>query len=147
MNRIMPILLTVLVLVVLVAVPVYRSSAQGPSPVLAASGQKWEYAELLTNDSLDGGQFSFTAPDAANGYVGDRTSEGLYIKLGGTPRTHLPTPSEMQIGLLNQIGSKGWELVTVAPDGVWGGPKTKEADIANYSSLTRVYLFKRPLAK
>lgn len=142
MKRFIPISLALVALLVLIAVPIYRSSAEGPAPVPAAAGQKWEYAELLAGDFHSGNSFSFASSES---YAEDTTPDGLREKLGGMGRIdkHLPAPSEIQMALFNQIGSKGWELVSVAPEGVWGASKAKEADYTNYSGASRVYLFKR----
>jgi hypothetical protein len=103
----------------------------------AASGQRWEYAQLQTGITTNAFVFSTADFYAAAGSAAD-----LLTKLGGKSATvdeQMKDPSlnaKTYISLLSQIGAAGWELVSVTPDGNWGPEKLD----ANYS---RVFLFKR----
>jgi hypothetical protein len=142
MKRFMPTSLLLLACVLLVAVPIYRSSAAGPAIFTATSGQQWEYAELLTGDEglTKNPLFMFTTGDT---YMGESTASGLLKKLGGTTVDHGPTAAKL--ALFDHLGSKGWELVSVAPEGIWGSQK--DANSAQNHGYGRIYLFKRPAVK
>jgi len=99
-----------------------RSRRRQPRPRVA----KWEYGVLLQSKILCVWNESDKKVDSIDEAAGDNANENLiivYRKLGGTKSAKSVSIADV----LNLLGSKGWELVTIQ-------------ETSNSAS----YIFKRP---